>query len=439
MLANFPPFMALFGGEGGGEGDIVVTESDSVKPPSTNEANFFRLQALVFTLVAAAITNMYITQPVLPIIEQEFTVGAATASLTVSMVILGIAISNLPFGWLADRYPVHRLIGLGAAIVAVAGFVCAVTPNFSVLVGFRFLQGLFIPALTTCVAAYLSRNLPVERLNVAMGSYVSATVAGGLGGRLLGGWIHPPLHWRWAFVTAGVFVFVSAVAAVRWLPPGEPPTQTAEDNIGFLAILKRRELRRTFLVAFTAFFVFSSSFNYLPFYLSGPPFHLPVQMITFLYLAYIVGIVIGPIAGSISNRLGNGATMIGGSLLFALALLITLIESVAVVAFALLLVCGGFFAIHASAAGSLNRRLTGGRGRANSLYVLFYYLGGAFGITASGWAYGLARWHGVITLGLLVLIVPLAFGFQDLREERWQPAVKDLRQNFPSGDQENKI
>jgi YNFM family putative membrane transporter len=403
------------------------------------ENNFFRLQALIFTLVAAAITNMYITQPVLPIIEQEFGVGAATASLTVSMVILGIAISNLPFGYLSDRYPVHRLIGLGAAIVAVAGFVCAVTTNFSVLVGFRFLQGLFIPALTTCVAAYLSRNLPVERLNVAMGSYVSATVAGGLGGRLLGGWIHPPLHWRWAFVTAGLFVFVSAVAAVRWLPPGEPPRETAEDSIGFLAILRRRELRRTFLVAFTAFFVFSSSFNYLPFYLSGPPFHLAVQMITFLYLAYIVGIIIGPIAGSISNRLGNGATMIGGSLLFALALLITLIESVAVVAFALLLVCGGFFAIHASAAGSLNRRLTGGRGRANSLYVLFYYLGGACGITASGWAYGLARWHGVITLGLLVLIVPLVSGFQDLREERWRPVVKDLRQNFPPGDQENKI
>jgi YNFM family putative membrane transporter len=403
------------------------------------ESSFFRLQALIFTLVAAAITNMYITQPVLPIIEQEFGVGAATASLTVSMVILGIAISNLPFGWLADCYPVHRLIGLGALVVGVAGFVCAVTPSFSVLVGFRFLQGLFIPSLTTCVAAYLSRNLPVERLNVAMGSYVSATVAGGLGGRLLGGWIHPPLHWRWAFVTAGIFVIVSAIAAVRWLPPGEAPCQTSEDDIGFLAILGRRELRRTFLVAFTAFFVFSSSFNYLPFYLAGPPFHLPVQMITFLYLAYIVGIVIGPIAGTISNRLGNGATMIGGALLFSLALIITLIKSVAVIAFALLLVCGGFFAVHASAAGSLNRRLTGGRGKANSLYVLFYYLGGAFGITASGWAYGLARWHGVVTVGLLVLIVPLVSGFQDLREERGRSAPKDPLQNFPSGDQENKI
>ena len=37
----------------------------------------------------------------------------------------------------------------------------------------------------------------------------------------------------------------------------------------------------------------------------------------------------------------------------------------------------------AAAAGSLNRKLTSSRGRANSLYVLSYYLGGAVGITLS--------------------------------------------------------
>jgi MFS transporter, YNFM family, putative membrane transport protein len=72
---------------------------------------FFRLQALVFTLVAAAISNLYLTQPVLPVIQQEFGVSAPLASVTVSVVILGIALANLPFGWLADRYPIKWLIG----------------------------------------------------------------------------------------------------------------------------------------------------------------------------------------------------------------------------------------------------------------------------------------------------------------------------------------
>jgi hypothetical protein len=53
-------------------------------------------QTLVFLLVGSAFTMVYITQPVLPVIENEFAVNARTASLSVSMVIFGIAVANLP-------------------------------------------------------------------------------------------------------------------------------------------------------------------------------------------------------------------------------------------------------------------------------------------------------------------------------------------------------
>jgi len=62
----------------------------------------FSLQALVFSLVASAFTVVYITQPVLPVIEHEFGVNARTASLSVSMVIFGVAVANLPFGMLVS-------------------------------------------------------------------------------------------------------------------------------------------------------------------------------------------------------------------------------------------------------------------------------------------------------------------------------------------------
>ena len=89
--------------------------------------SFFTFQALVFGLVAAALTTVYITQPVLPILQQEFGVSPSQASYTVSAVILGIAIANLPFGMLADRFPVARLILVGGAVVAACGFFCAAT------------------------------------------------------------------------------------------------------------------------------------------------------------------------------------------------------------------------------------------------------------------------------------------------------------------------
>lgn len=380
------------------------------------QQSFFTLQALVFGLVAAALTTVYITQPVLPILQQEFGVTPSQASYTVSAVILGISLANLPFGMLADRFPVQRLILVGGGVVVACGLFCAATSSLALLVGARFVQGLFVPALTTCLAAYLSTNLPLERLNVVMGSYVSATVAGGLGGRLLGGWIHPPLHWRYAFVTASILVLIATLAAVRWLPRGKLPSEDDIHGEGFLALLAQVQLRRSFQVAFGGFFVFSSIFNYLPFYLHRPPFNASTQLITLLYLAYLIGIFTGPMAGKLSNRIGNGGTMVLGALVFALAIALTLIKSILAIIIALMLVCAGFFSIHASAAGSLNRKLTSSRGRANSLYVLAYYLGGAVGITLSGYAYSLAGWFGVAALGLMMLTVPLVTGLKEMRE-----------------------
>jgi YNFM family putative membrane transporter len=150
-----------------------------------------KMPLTVFALVAASFANIYITQPVLPVLQKEFGVDLVRVSFTISAVILGIAVSNLFFGALSDRLSIRPIIGWGGMAVALGGIVCAITHNVWVLIAARFVQGLFIPALTTCLAAYLAKTMPPTQLNVVMGSYVAATVLGGLGGRLLGGFIHP--------------------------------------------------------------------------------------------------------------------------------------------------------------------------------------------------------------------------------------------------------
>ncbi len=373
---------------------------------------------MVFWLVAAAFTTIYITQPVLPVLQSEFGVSETQASLTISMVVLGIALANLPFGRLADRYRVKPLIAVGGFVVTASSLYCALSENLPALIAARFIQGLFLPCLTTCVAAYLSRTLPLHRLNVIMGSYISATVAGGLGGRLLGGWIHPPLHWRYAFFSASIFLLAATLAATFWLPSENRRTGKSADEIGFLGLLRRTELMMIYAAAFSAFFVFSSIFNFLPFYLSKPPFNASTGVITMMYLSYLIGVVMGPLAGNISNRIGNGATMAMGAVVFAASIGLTLIPSMIGIIISLAGICAGFFSIHASAAGALNRKLTASRGRANSLYVLFYYLGGYSGITLSGLVYVRAAWQGVASLGVLMLIIPLTVGILDIRRQR---------------------
>lgn len=385
----------------------------------TNVSANLRLQLTVFALVSAAFTNIYLTQPILPVLQNVFDADMVTVSLTVSAVILGMSLSNLFFGVLADRWPVRPIIMAGGLMVAAGGLLCAATENLWLLIGGRFLQGLFIPALTTCLAAYLARTLPAERLNVVMGSYVSATVLGGLGSRLLGGWMQTVLDWRTAFLAAAIIILLATAHAVYGLPRENVEASAPTERISFAVLLKGWPFLRIYGCAAASFAVFSSIFNYLPFRLAQTPFNFTTPQTTLLYLSYIVGIFIGPLAGRISTRYNSGVTLIGGTGVFALALLLLLVPSIVAVVAGLMGICAGFFAVHATAVGALNRRLASGQGRANALYILFYYLGGWLGITGTGWAYQKGGWNIVIGICLVLLTIPLATGIKEALERKF--------------------
>jgi MFS transporter, YNFM family, putative membrane transport protein len=372
------------------------------------------LQALVFGLATAAITSVYLTQPVLPQLSQEFGASPAMASLTVSMVILGTTLACMPFGVLADRWPLKPIIGLGGGVIALSLLAGALSQSLPLLVAARFVQGLFIPALTSCLAAYLSRTLPPDKLAVVMGSYVSATVVGGLSSRLLSGLLLEG-HWRLSLLVVAGLIVLLCLAALRWLPAESRPSAPGGQALGYLGLLRRRATLVPYLSTFGSMFVFGAVFNYVPYYLAAAPFQASTAFISLVYLTYLVGVILGPLVGRLTKRVGSGWTLTMGALLFMAALLLSLAPSLTVVVLALLAVCGGHFIIHAASQGILNVRLKDSQGRGNSLYVLVYYLGGWAGITAAGPAWSFLGWPGVAALCLAVLLLPLLVGVAEIR------------------------
>jgi YNFM family putative membrane transporter len=251
---------------------------------------------------------------------------------------------------------------------------------------------------------------------MVMGAFVAATVAGGLLGRLLGGWLHPLFHWRFVLAIVALVGGAMAVVAAAMLPdPGHAPLGR-RDRTSTIELLRRADVTAMYVTAFSAFFVFSSIFNYLPFRLQEPPLAASTSVVTATYLTYVVGIAAGPLAGHWSQRFGGGTMIAAGTLLATSGILLTLIASLLWVVAGLMLLCAGFFAIHAAAAGILNARVASGKGRANALYVMFYYVGGFLGITASGYAYERVGWMGVIGLSVAALVLPLAIGLRENRK-----------------------
>ena len=364
-----------------------------------------RLALIVYLLVTSAFANIYVTQPVLPVIANDLGVSPGEASITVSAIIAGLALANIPWGVWADHHRIQPIILSGSLLVALAGIAAAWFDHLYVVAVARFIQGLGLPALLTCVAAYLGRHLAAHRLNVVMGGYVAATVTGGIFSRLLSGWFFPEGAWRLAMLFAAVLTLIAGLLASRLLQDeGHSEAHRAETH-GYVRHLRNAALVRLFLIGFTGFMVFQTVINYLPFRLAGEPLNVPVTGITAVYLAYAVGIIMAPLSGAISNRLGNPTTVILGAIALAGGISLTVIDSVAVLTLGMLVLCMGFFALHSAAVGAINRTLAHGKGRANALYVLFYYAGGFTGISLGGIVYGLGGW--TILMGMLLIITTL--------------------------------
>lgn len=168
-------------------------------PPASEHATG-AAAALVYLAVLAAFINMYLPQAILPVLGREFGVSPSTASLSVSVMILGIAVSSLVMGPLSDRIGRKPLLVGCALALTGPSLVCALAPSWPVLLAGRLVQGLFIPGLTAVGVAYIAEEFPEGRVGRLLGGYVAATVLGGLLSRVLAGLIAEAAGWRLSLI-----------------------------------------------------------------------------------------------------------------------------------------------------------------------------------------------------------------------------------------------
>src|SRR5215468_6779799 len=103
--------------------------------------------ALNFATVAVY-SDLYITQPILPLLSRQFHVRPATAGLTVSVVVLMIALVSIPYGSLSDAVGRKPVMVGSLFLLGIPTLLCAIAPSFRFLLLFRALQGALIPGVS---------------------------------------------------------------------------------------------------------------------------------------------------------------------------------------------------------------------------------------------------------------------------------------------------
>jgi predicted MFS family arabinose efflux permease len=338
----------------------------------------------------ATFAQLYSTQAVLPILANDLQVTAAEAALTISLATVGLAVTVIPWSFLADRIGRVKAMAWGISLATALGLLVPLATSFPLILGLRLLEGMALGGIPAIAIAYLNEEVTKAHTALAAGSYVAGTTLGGLAGRLVAGPVGELWGWRAAALAVSVLATLAAVAFLGLVPRARG--FTAAQAPGLLGAartlgghIRNIRLLALYVQAFLMMGGFVAVYNYLGFRLSGEPFGLPATVVSLMFLAYLSGTFTSRWAAGLTMRFGRRNVLLAGLALSVAGLALTLTSSLALILAGLVVFTGGFFAAHSIGAGWTGAIATTGRAQAASLYNLAYYLGSSI----IGWAGGL--------------------------------------------------
>ena len=135
----------------------------------------------------------------------------------VTAYLLAVGVAQPATGWLADRIGRKQVFTVSLAVFAVGSLLVALSPNLTVMVAFRVVQGLGGGALMPVGMAMVYELFPPDRRGTAMGIWGIAAMAAPAVGPPLGGYLVTAASWRWLFLINVPLGAIGLVAATRLL------------------------------------------------------------------------------------------------------------------------------------------------------------------------------------------------------------------------------
>lgn len=183
--------------------------------------------AMLLMVIASDMVNL-----VLPPIGEEFGVSEARLAWVVTGFLLVFSIGIPFYGRLSDRVGLRRLFCVALLVYAAGSLICALAPEFIVLVAGRVVMGSGAAAIPVLSVVTVTRVLPAAKRGTGIGFISAAAGVGTAAGPAVGGGIGQLLGWPALFWLTLLFALALIPGAVRVLPADSPGDARPFDAAG---------------------------------------------------------------------------------------------------------------------------------------------------------------------------------------------------------------
>jgi predicted MFS family arabinose efflux permease len=171
----------------------------------------------VFLLSLAAFASaasLRATDPLLPLIAEEYGVTAGAASAAVTAFALSYGLLQVVCGPLGDRYGRYRTIAAAAAVSAFGSAACAIAPSLDMLVAARLVSGATIGAFIPLALAWIGDTVVYEKRQPLLARFLVGQMAGVAFGTAAAGWLAENFGWRSIFFALSGLLLLIALLLV---------------------------------------------------------------------------------------------------------------------------------------------------------------------------------------------------------------------------------
>ena len=345
----------------------LITEENS---------RWWTLGAMCFALFMLMLDNT-VVNVALPSIQRDLHASLSSLEWTVNAYTLTLAVLMITSGRLGDIFGRRKLFLIGVSTFGLSSLVIGFSPNDAVLVGFRAVQGVGAACMMPASLAIITQAFPPHQRGTAIGTWAGVSALALAIGPVLGGFLTQDVSWRAIFfinppiavIAVGVTLFaahesrdetvdrrvdfrgislltVGLTALVLSLIEGNAWHWGSGRIValwiiavvalaGFLAVearirvpmldlnfFRNRTSAGVNLVGFIISFAMFAQFFFLTLYMQNVMKLSPLATGVRFLPTTVVLVILGPIAGRLTDRIGPRPLMVLGTLVVAVSIFI---------------------------------------------------------------------------------------------------------------------
>jgi predicted MFS family arabinose efflux permease len=290
---------------------------------------FSRYQSLLIALLAftqfTIILDFIIMSPLGAILMPSLNITAGQFGVAVSAYAFSAGISGILAAGFADRFDRKRLLLSFYVGFTLGTLLCAVAPNYHVLLLGRIVTGLFGGVIGSIVLAIITDLFPLDLRGRVMGFVQTAFAASQVLGIPAG--LFLANHWNWHVCFAAIVgVSIAAIAIIALaMQPVDAHLKLKQDGNALRHLIATVGQPRYTLAFAVTTLLATGGYMLMPFGSAYTVHNLGIDIVhlpTIYLVSGLFSIVIGPLVGRAADAFGKYPTFVFGSVVSVIMVLI---------------------------------------------------------------------------------------------------------------------